>query len=60
MYRQVVADRRISFERLVFLVFALAVGEELQLANCALCGALTVVDRFTFRARHLSHCEDQY
>ncbi|HTC44618.1 MAG TPA: hypothetical protein VK696_06160 [Steroidobacteraceae bacterium] len=56
VYHDVVADPHISFEHLVFLVFALAAGEELQLANCELCGALTVIDRCSFRARHCLHC----
>jgi hypothetical protein len=56
VYRELVADPRISFEHLVFLVRALTGGEELQLANCELCGALTVIDRFTFKARHCLHC----
>ena len=54
--RSFVADPRISFEHLVFLVCALAGGEELQLAACEVCGALTVVDRFSFKARHCPHC----
>ena len=56
VYREVVTDPRISFEHLVYLVSALAGGEELELASCELCGALTIVDRFTFRARHCPHC----
>jgi hypothetical protein len=56
VYRELVADPRISFEHLVFLVSALTGGEELQLANCELCGALTVVDRFSFKARRCPHC----
>ncbi len=59
VYREVVANPHISFEHLVFLVSALAAGEELLLANCELCGALTVVDRLTFRARHCLHCGEQ-
>jgi hypothetical protein len=56
VYRELVADPRISFEHLVFLVSALAGGEELQLANCEICGALTVVDRFTFKASRCPQC----
>lgn len=56
VYRELVADPRISFEHLVFLVGALAGGEELQLVACEDCGALTVVDRFSFKARHCPQC----
>jgi hypothetical protein len=56
VYRELVADPRISFEHLVFLVAALAGGEELRLAGCEQCGALTVLDRFTFKASRCPHC----
>jgi hypothetical protein len=56
IYRDLVADPHISFEHLVFLVSALAEGEELTLASCEACGALTVVDRVAVRARHCPHC----
>jgi hypothetical protein len=55
-YREMVSDPRISFEHLVFLVSALTGGEELAMANCELCGALTVVDRFTFKRHCCPHC----
>jgi hypothetical protein len=53
---QLVADPHISFEHLVFLVNALAEGEELTLASCEDCGALTVGDRISFKARHCLQC----
>jgi hypothetical protein len=56
VYRDLVADPRISFENLVFLVRALAEGDELTLASCEVCGALTVFDRITFKAHHCPHC----
>jgi hypothetical protein len=56
VYRELVTDPRISFEHLVYLVAALAGGEELTLANCELCSALTVVDRMSFRAHRCLHC----
>jgi hypothetical protein len=56
VYRELVSDPRISFEHLVFLVAALAGGEELTLASCEQCGVLTVVDRFTFKASRCPHC----
>ena len=56
IYRDLVADPHISFENLVFLVGALAEGEELALAGCEDCGALTVVDRITFKAHRCPYC----
>ena len=56
VYRDLVADPRIRFGNLVFLVRALAEGEELALAGCEDCGALTVVDRITFEAHRCPHC----
>ena len=58
VYRELVPDPRISFEHLVFLVSALARSEELAIADCELCGALTVIDRFTFKANRCPHCKD--
>ena len=51
-----VADSHISFEHLVFLVGALAAGEELALSGCEDRGALTVVDRITFKAHRCPYC----
>jgi hypothetical protein len=56
VYHDLVADPHISFEHLVFLVRALAEGQELILASCEDCGALTVADRFTFQPRQCLHC----
>jgi hypothetical protein len=56
VYRDLVADPHISFEHLVFLVRALAEGDELTLAGCEVCGALTVFDRITFKAHHCPYC----
>jgi len=56
VYRDLVADPLISFENLVFLVRALADGQELILASCEVCGALTVFDRITFKAIHCTYC----
>lgn len=56
VYRELVPAPRISFEHLVFLISALAGAEELAMTNCELCGALTVVDRFTFKAHRCPHC----
>jgi hypothetical protein len=56
VYRELVADRRISFEHLVFLVFALAAGQELTLACYEDWVALIVADRKALRTRRCSHC----
>ena len=56
VYHDLVADPHISFEHLVFLVSALAQGEELTLANCEECGALTVGERISFKAHHCPYC----
>jgi hypothetical protein len=56
VYRELVSDARISFEHLVFLVSALAGGQELALAKCEICGTLKVIDRFTLKAHCCPHC----
>ncbi|HTV77122.1 MAG TPA: hypothetical protein VMF03_02620 [Steroidobacteraceae bacterium] len=56
VYRETVTDPRISFEHFMFLVSALAEGQELILANCEECGALTVVERITFKHHQCPHC----
>jgi hypothetical protein len=56
VYQDLVADPHISFEHLVFLVSALAEGEELTPANCEECGALIVADRMALRARQCPYC----
>jgi hypothetical protein len=56
VYRDLVADPHISFEHLVFLVSAIAAGEELQLAGCEDCGSLAVTDRFTFKRHRCQLC----
>jgi Flagellar transcriptional activator (FlhC) len=56
VYQEVVSDPRISFEHLVFLVSALADGEELILGRCEECGTFTVIDRTELKARHCPYC----
>jgi hypothetical protein len=56
VYHDLVVDPHISFEHLVFLVSALAAGEELQLADCEDCGARAVTDRFTFKRHRCQLC----
>jgi hypothetical protein len=57
MYRRVVSDARISFEHAVFLVLALASGEELTVRQCVDCTALTVVDSLAPGPRRCLVCE---
>jgi hypothetical protein len=56
VYHDLVEDPHISFEHLVFLVRALAEGDELVLASCEDCGVLAVADRFTFQPQHCLYC----
>jgi hypothetical protein len=57
-YRRLVPAPRISFEHAVFLVTALARGDELHATPCADCTGLIVVDRFAASARRCLACED--
>jgi hypothetical protein len=56
-YRMLVPSPRISFEHAVFLVTALARGDELRAALCADCTGVIVVDRFGTEARRCLSCE---
>ncbi|HEX3838244.1 MAG TPA: hypothetical protein VHW25_14870 [Steroidobacteraceae bacterium] len=58
VYQQLMPLHGISFEHAVFLVTALARGDELALCNCGGCGALIVSDRAIFRAPSCLHCEE--
>lgn len=57
-YRWLVPEARISFEHAVFLVTALARGDELSAAPCTDCTGLIVVDRYVPTARRCLACED--
>jgi hypothetical protein len=57
-YRRLVPAPRISFEHAVYLVTALARGDELRATACADCNGLIVVDRFAASARRCLACED--
>jgi hypothetical protein len=59
VYQQLMPSRGISFEHAVFLVTALARGDELALSNCGGCGALIVSDRITFGTPSCLHCCDR-
>jgi hypothetical protein len=56
-YRHLVPTARISFEHAVFLVLALARGDELSAAPCTDCTGLIVIDRYTPTARRCLACE---
>jgi hypothetical protein len=56
-YRTLVPNPRISFEHAVFLVTALARGDELRATLCGDCMGLIVVDRFGAGARRCLSCE---
>jgi hypothetical protein len=56
VYQQLMPAHGISFEHAVFLVTALARGDELALCNCGGCGALIVSDRTIFRTPSCLHC----
>jgi Flagellar transcriptional activator (FlhC) len=57
-YRSLVPKPRISFEHTVFLVAALARGDELRATTCIDCLGLIVVDRFAVKGRHCLSCEE--
>lgn len=56
-YRMLVPNPRISFEHAVFLVTALARGDELRASLCGDCMGLIVVDRYGSAQRHCLSCE---
>jgi len=60
VYQQLMPSHGISFEHAVFLITALARGDELALSNCGGCGALMVSDRFAFSAPSCQHCSDRH
>jgi len=57
-YQHLVQGARISFEHAVFLVTALARGDELRAALCADCAGLIVVDRFASQTKRCLACDD--
>jgi hypothetical protein len=58
VYQQLMPAHGISFEHAVFLVTALARGDELTLSNCGGCGAVIVLDRAACGAPSCLHCAD--
>ena len=59
-YRRLVPDSRISFEHAVFLIAALARGDELRAATCTDCSGLIVVDRLAVGSRRCLACESSH
>lgn len=57
-YRRLLPAARISFEHAVFLVLALARGDELRAAHCSDCTGLIVIDRYSPAARRCLACEN--
>ena len=56
-YRRLIRTPRISFEHAVFLVTALARGDELVATLCGDCHSLIVVDQFAVPSRRCFSCE---
>lgn len=57
-YRRLVPTPRITFEHAVFLVAALARGDELHATHCTDCSGVIVVDRLAVAGRRCLACED--
>jgi hypothetical protein len=55
-FRLLLPATQISFEHAVFLVTALARGDQLRLGGCSECGSLMVTERFPLRAARCHHC----
>ena len=55
-FRLLLPSAQISFEHAVFLVTALARGDQLRLGGCSDCGTLVVSERFPLRAVRCYHC----
>ncbi len=56
-YRRLIPSARISFEHAVFLVMALAIGDELLTIRCEDCSAVTLLDRGSPSERRCLACE---
>jgi hypothetical protein len=55
-FRLFLPAAQISFEHAVFLVNALARGDQLRLGDCGGCGSLMVTERFPLRLARCAHC----
>ena len=58
-YRSLVGTPLIGFEHAVFLLTALARGEELKLGTCGACRAFVVADRWSLRAPQCVACANE-
>jgi hypothetical protein len=58
IYRRLVRSPRISFEHAVFLVMALARGDEISASQCGECHGLIVVDHCAYPERRCFNCEE--
>jgi hypothetical protein len=58
-FRVLVPDATLSFEHAVFLVIALAAGDELRLAHCAGCSGFVVADRMALREPRCVPCAEE-
>jgi hypothetical protein len=56
LFRAIFPAARISFEHAIFLVSALARGNEIRYGRCADCSALVVVDRVMLRETRCLLC----
>jgi hypothetical protein len=56
VYQQLLPSHGISFEHAVFLVTALARGDELTVARCAECGVLWIVNRLDRDGEYSTDC----
>jgi hypothetical protein len=57
-YRRLVPSPRISFEHAVYLVAALARGDELRATHCMDCTGVIVVDRLAIHGKRCLACEE--
>jgi len=55
-FRLFLPAAQISFEHAVFLVNALARGDQLRLGDCGGCGSLMVTERFPLRLARCAYC----
>ncbi|HEY6457814.1 MAG TPA: hypothetical protein VIY90_21270, partial [Steroidobacteraceae bacterium] len=59
VYQQLMPSRGISFEHAVFLVTALARGDELTIERCVECGVLCIANRLDRNAGCCADCAEQ-
>jgi hypothetical protein len=59
LHRRLMPATQISFEHAVFLLTALARGDEVMLVRCNACGAVGVRDRLTVRGQQCGCCDQE-